>query len=234
MPPTNMIVANQPLGTVAYISTKVVDEPFCFSLAQMVAFSAQYATPPGYYLPGDHATEGNQITCRNELVKKMQGNWLLQIDSDHKFEPDLLVRMLSLFENNHLDVLSGLYHFKQPPHNPVLFQYDDGRYKAVLTWDRRDEVKLLPIGATGAGVLLVRRSVFDRIRKEQGEMPFNNFPPCKFDDFNFFERCRVLGIKCWCAPLIEALHMGMTAYGSGDYNSETFEPASSTLCEVGV
>lgn len=228
-----MIVAKQPMGTIAYIGSKI-DEPFCYSFAQLVAACSEYVCPPGFYVHVDHSPEGNQITARNELVKKMQGQWLLQLDTDETFDPDILVRMLSLFENNHLDVLCARYHYRKPPYNPVLFQYDDGKYKAVLGWDRKDEVKLLPIGAAGAGALLVRRSVFDRIRKEHGEGPFDVFPPYKFDDFNFFERCRVLGIQCWCAPQIEVLHLGMTAYGGNDFKTDEYEPASSKLLQVGV
>jgi glycosyltransferase involved in cell wall biosynthesis len=230
----NMIVAKQPLGTVAYIGTKI-DEPFCYSFAQLVAACAEYVTPPGFYIHVDHSPEGNQITARNELVKKMQGQWLLQLDTDESFEPDLLVRMLNLFENNNLDVLCARYHYRKPPYNPVLYQYDDGKYKAVIRWDCSDEVRLLPIGAAGAGALLVRRSVFDRMRKEwPTEMPFDNFAPYKYDDFNFFERCRVLGIPAYCAAQIEVQHLGMTAYGSKDFQAELYPASSVKECNVGV
>lgn len=234
MQQTNLIHGRRPLGTVAYIATPFVPEAFMWSFAQLLTCCAEYVAPNGYYIHPDHATGSGQIIARNELVKKMQGDWLLQIDSDHTFEPDLLLRMLTLFENNKLDVLTGIYHYKQPPHNPVLFQYEDGKYKAILGWDRHDEVKLLPIGAAGGGCLLVRRKVFDRIRNEQNAMPFDQCPPSLYDDFNFFERCRLLGIKCWCAPHVEALHLGIQGYGSADYDAGMFEPASSTMCEVGV
>lgn len=224
----------QPIGTVAYISQPFVPEPFLWSFAQLLCCSYEYCCPTGGYIHPDHATGSGQILARNELVKKMQGDWLLQIDSDHTFDPDLLVRMLALFETNQLDVLVGLYHMKDPPHNPVLYQYQNGEYKAILNWGQRDTVKLLPIDAAGAGCLLVRRSVFDRIKAEFNCEPFDPCPPFKWDDFNFFERCRRMGIKCWCAPQIEAEHLALRAYGSKDYNPTQFEPSSSVMREVRV
>lgn len=227
-----MIVANQPLGTIAYISGNHVPEPFCFAFAQLIQCCSEYVAPPGYYIHPDHSTEPGQIAARNQLVQKMQGGWLMQLDSDHTFDPDLLLRMLTLFENHKLDVLCGRYHYKQPPHNPVLYQYNDGKYSAILDWGLRDEVKLLPIGAAGAGCLLVRRSVFDRIKAEQNAMPFDPFPPYKYDDFSFFERCRVLGIQPYCAPQIEALHLGTTGYGGEHYDPSTFEAANTIQSNV--
>ncbi len=224
----------QPLGTVAYIAQPMVLEPFLWSFAQLLCASHEYACPPGFYIHPEHATGSGQIIARNELVKKMQGGWLLQIDSDHTFDPDLLLRMLTLFDGNNLDVLVGLYHMKEPPHNPVLYQYENGEYKGVLNWGSRKDVKLLPIDAAGAGCLLVRRSVFDRIREEFKCDPFDPMPPFKWDDFNFFERCRRLGIKCWCAPQIEAEHLAVRGYGSKDYDPRLFEPASTTMKEVRI
>ena len=135
----------QPIGTVAYIANSRVPEAFAWSFTQLLCCCYEYACPPGTYIHPDHSIGSGQILARNELVKKMQGDWLLQIDSDHTFDPDLLLRMLQLFEGNKLDVLCGIYHMKEPPHNPVLYQYQDGEYKAILNWGQRDEVKLLPI-----------------------------------------------------------------------------------------
>ena len=231
--PSGMIMAKQPMGTIGYIGSKT-DEPFTFSLAQLVAGCAEYVTPPGFYIHIDHAPTGDQIGARNELVKKMQGQWLLQLDTDETFEPDLLVRMLSLFENNNLDVLTARYHYRMPPYNPVLYQYIDGKYRGLMSWDQKDKARLLPIGAAGAGALLVRRRVFDRIRTEHKEMPFDVFPPYRFDDFNFFERCRVLGIPCYCAAQIELGHLGLTAYGSKNFNEDQYPGILKKEFSIGI
>ena len=79
---------------------------------------------------------------------------------------------------------------------------------------------------------LLSREQIDRIKAEQGAMPFDPFPPYKYDDSSFFERCRVLGIQPYCAPQIEALHLGTTGYGGEHYDPATFEAANTIQSNV--
>jgi hypothetical protein len=220
MPPTSLIYGKQPLGTVAYISRDHVPEPFCIALAQLISFCYEYVVPPGRFIHPDHSCAADKIPARNELVQKMQGEWLLQLDSDQVFEPDLLLRLLQLFEAHDLDVLTGLYTYKQPPYNAVLYQYKDDGYHGMLDWER--QFKLLPVGAAGAGCLLVRRRVFDRIKAEQKALPFDPVGIYKTDDFSFFERCRLLDIKCWTAPQVELEHLSTRGVGAKDFHPELF------------
>lgn len=228
----DLILGRHPVGTVGYVGTPINPEEFTWSLVQLVQFCYEYMLPPGTHLHVDRSVVSGQAGARNELVKKMQGDWLLQIDTDHTFDPDLVMRMIQLFEGQKLDVLTGLYHFKQQPYNPVLFQHVGKEYRAVVNWDHKEDVRLLPISAAGGGCLLVRRSVFDRIRKETGAMPFDPCPPYTTDDFNFFERCRRLGIKCWCAPQIEMKHLMWKSIGSGDYNPAPYEATATVLADA--
>jgi GT2 family glycosyltransferase len=219
---TNLLFAKKPIGTVAYIGQPIGFEQFHWSFTQLVQFCYEYACPPGMYVHTDRSLGSGQIVARNELVAKMQGEWLLQLDTDHDFEPDLALKMLQLFEANNLDVLVGLYCYKQKPHNPVIFQYNEAKqeYNNIIGWKAGPELKLLPVHAAGAGCLLVRRRVFDRLIKEfGGAMPFSQIPGSSYlyDDFNFAEKCRKLGIKIWCAPNIEAKHLGIESKGMRDY-----------------
>lgn len=229
---SDLIYGRRPIGTVSYIGQGVNPEPFTWAFAQLVQFCYEYVVPPGFHLHVDRSALSGQVGARNELVKKMQGDWLLQLDNDETFDPDLVMRMLQLFESQQLDVLTGIYHFKQKPYNPVLFQYVEGQYRAMINWDNKEEVRLMPVGAAGGGCLLVRRSVFDRIRKEQGAFPFDTCPPYATDDFNFFERCRRLGIKCWCAPQIEAQHLLTMGIGGSDYDPTPYEATAKLVTDA--
>ena len=227
MQQTNLLFGKRPAGTIAYLSGAMQLESFGWAYANLLLFSNEYC-PPGMYVHPDHATNSGQINARNELFSRMQGDWLLQLDSDHDFEPDLAIRLLTLFEQHQLDVLCGFYCYKEAPYNPVLFQYaetnEGGEFRGIVDWGgtepgtRKEDIKLLPIAAAGAGCLLVRKSVFERIVKETGKLPFSQPDGYKnnYDDFNFFEHCRRLGIKCWCAPHVEAAHLRITGYGMQD------------------
>jgi len=223
---SDLLIGKRPVGTIGYIGGgAMVFEQFSWSMIQLVAMSHEYFLAPDTYVHLDRAIGSGQATGRNELVAKMQGEWLLQLDTDHDFEPDLAFRLLQPFENCHLDVLVGYYGYKQEPHNPVLYKYMDGKYRNILDWGG-SEVKLLPIDAAGGGCLLVRASVFKRMREHFGVMPFDPCPPFHTDDFSFFERCRLLGIKCWAAPNIECKHLAVKGYGLSDFRRE-FAPAGS-------
>ena len=216
---TTMMFGKTPMGTIGYRAMPIGYDDFHWSLLQLCCFCYEYVCPPGTYIHFDRSVVSGQITSANELAQKMQGDWILMLDSDHTFEPDLILRMLELFEVNHLDVLCGRYHYKEPPYTPVLYQHMEGEFKNIVSWGN-EKIKLLPIGAAGAGCLMIRRSVFQKLHEQFGELPFSICAPYTTDDFSFFERCRKAGIKCWSAVQVEAKHLTLRAIGLEDYNEK--------------
>ena len=62
---------------------------------------------------------------RNNLAKhavKMGADYVLWLDSDMIFEPDLLENMLDTMQANNLDILSGIYYRRKAPFSPVLLK----------------------------------------------------------------------------------------------------------------
>src|SRR5689334_14256902 len=113
MPQTDIFIGKRPVGSIGYIGGSMVFEQFAFSMIQMTAMLHEYYLKPGEYIHFDHGTGSGQNDARNELVAKAQGHWLLQLDSDHDFEPDLALQLLQIFEDCKLDVLVGYYAYKQ-------------------------------------------------------------------------------------------------------------------------
>jgi GT2 family glycosyltransferase len=74
---------------------------------------------------------------------------------------------------------------------------------------------LIEAGCSGAGSLLVRRRVFNRIRTELKENPFDILPPWS-EDFSFFRRLHKIGIKMHCCPAIESYHLTVRSITSAD------------------
>jgi len=179
--------------------------------------------------PTDHAH------ARNQLVEAMRGDWLLMLDCDHYVEPDVLRKMLALMYNDGHDkppacpVVTGLYfsrkRFWQATHggefvgrSPQLYVWDTehpgmARHVDYLTMlvdgvVQRDQV--FQIHACGGGILLVHRSVFERIRDELGEKPFDNafneFGRMS-EDLSFCWRCHKLGIPIYCHPGAQSYHL---------------------------
>lgn len=127
-------------------------------------------------------------------------------DTDLSFEPDVACRLVRLLETKQIDVVCGIYSYKKPPHFPVVYMHNPAtdKHEIMADWDRK--LDLLPIDSAGAGVLLIRRSVCERITNELHESPFDMYPG-KGEDHSFFIRLRKLGIQPYCAPHVEADHL---------------------------
>jgi hypothetical protein len=220
-----MLIEKRPLGTIAYLGQGTVPEPFCWSMIQLVQFCNEYLCKSGEYVHPDHATLSGQILMRNALVTRMQGDWIFFIDSDHNFDPDLLYRLLMLFEGHNknkekLDVLGGMYQFKEAPHAPVAWMYHEATdsLRQIAQWDRTQP--LMPVDCLGAGCLLIRRTAIERLVEHYNDLPFNPIGKYNTDDFDFFERCRRIGIVSWWAPRIEVQHMRWQGVKLEDYKPE--------------
>jgi len=191
------------LGTVAYLGgLPALPEMFCWSWGQMLAFNAEWL-PADAFIRYDRAGMSLHVLARNDLARRMEGDWLLMLDTDHAFEPDLCRRLVHRLETYSLDVLCGLYLFKSPPHSPVLYADQDG-LKPLRDWYREG---LMRIDGAGAGCLMVRGTVFERIRETLGEEPFEPRPGCAGEDLAFFLRLKELGIAAWVDTRIECPHL---------------------------
>jgi GT2 family glycosyltransferase len=187
-------------------------------------YSNEFCCRPEQYIHLDRSISSDRSGSRNVISERILGDWVFFTDSDHKFEPDLLARMLSIFnqfrpDGNRIDVLTGVYRYRVPPHLPVLYHYDADTdrhfHVAELDWSQ----PVMEIPCAGAGCLLIRRSVFQRIRDELKEKPFDEKPPLS-EDFSFFQRLRQLGIKSYVAPQIKSDHLLVKPVTDEDYKRE--------------
>ena len=202
-----MLTRQKQIGTIAYLGgVMAIPEPFTWAWGNLLTYTKETLCGPNEHIHVDRTKLSLHAYARNELLSRMRGDWILMLDTDLSFEPDLACRLVRLFEVNQLDVLCGIYSYKKPPHFPVVYMHnpDTERHEIMADWDRK--LDLLPIDSAGAGVLLIRRSVCERITAELHENPFDMYPG-KGEDHSFFMRLRKLGIQAWCAPHVEADHL---------------------------
>lgn len=195
------------IGTIAYMGgVMATPEPFTWSWGNLVAFTPQALCQPGEHVHPDRTKLSLHDYGRNDLAGRMKGDWLLMLDTDMSFEPDLAARLVATMHRYGVDVLTGIYSYKSPPHLPVLYMLnpDTGKHEIVARWDR--SVEIFPVHSAGAGCLLVRRKVFERITAELNENPFDRYGG-KGEDHSFFARLRKLGIPAYCAWKVEAQHL---------------------------
>lgn len=214
------VLGRKPIGTIAYMGgIMAVPEEFAWSWGQMLAYNAEMwlADKPTAFIHYARARASDHAPARNQLASSMLGDWLIQFDCDHTFECDVAHRLVRLADEAGVDVVSALYQFKHDPHSPVAFHYDERGSRPISSWSQ--EAKLIEIGATGAGCLFVRRSVFDRIAAECTDQPFTRFVGWS-EDHSFFRRCHELGIKTYLAPKIECHHLIVRPVTLEDYQVE--------------
>ena len=103
----------------------------------------------------------NIVEGVNSLIRQMHGDWIMFLDDDHKFSPELVMRLLA----HNVDVVAPVNVQRYPPFAPVLFA-DTRR----LTWDDLDGsgglVNAAPDGmplTTGKAGMLIRKPVLDAI-----------------------------------------------------------------------
>ncbi len=134
--------------------------------------------------------------ARNELVEfflKTACTHILFLDSDTIMPRDGLPRLLS----HGKDVISGIYALRVGEQKIAVSAcratHSNPPYETI-----KIPQELSKVDAVGAGCLLVKRSVFSRIKK-----PFFNSTS---EDFYFCENCRKHGIDIWIDPTIKAKH----------------------------
>lgn len=149
--------------------------------------------------------------ARNNLARqaiKAEADWVLWLDSDMVFEPNLLQKMLSVCTENNIDFLTALCFRRKPPYTPCLFdrleRVESGAsYTAIMSVpDGRFQVG----GCGFAGVLLSTDVLMSVAAKFNGRMfdPFEGFG----EDVAFCWRARQCGYEIWCDSDIEMGHVG--------------------------
>lgn len=152
------------VGVPSYGGT--VDSQFHISLVHLMVWDAKHdrrIIDGGAHLQ----VHGSDIsTNRNQIVKAFLAStcqWLWMVDTDQTFEPDTLDRMLAQADPVERPIIGALvfvYDVVDDSVEPTIWSWIDGDPRRWVTYPPR---KLVECGATGAGCVLVHRSVFEKV-----------------------------------------------------------------------
>lgn len=178
---------------------------FTNSLAQLLIYSQQALCDKHEYIHYQRARASYHELGRTQLVDEMEGDMLLQLDSDHQFAPDMLERLLVLKKKINARVISGIYCYKAPPYAPVANLWDEkGGVVGLGAW--HPDAESMQIGPVGAGCLLTDREVFNEIKRTMRQAPFHIIPGLS-EDYSFCKRCKDLKIPIHLALKIQCHHL---------------------------
>jgi len=218
-----MLERRRIIGTIGYMGGVMsIPEPFAWSWGQMLAYT-QLQCAEGDFIQPDRASLSLHDHARAELISRMRGDWIVMLDTDTAFEPDLVTRLVGTANRYALDVVTGVYCFKSPPHSPVIYMYnkETGMQEPIVKWDHSGDV--FPVDSAGAGCLFIRRGVIEKIVSELKEQPFARVASSG-EDMGFFRRLKKIGVQAWCARKVEMVHLSYRHLrASNDFDGRIFE-----------
>lgn len=133
--------------------------------------------------------EGSEVARNcNTLVDKMTGEWLWIMGDDHRFGPDVLLKLL----DRRVDIVVPLVCRRHPPFESVLYKkmVSDGAPNEKYALSELPASGMLQVDAAGSAGMLVRQHVFGSLPK-----PWFEFQRHTSEDVGFCLSARSAGFK---------------------------------------
>lgn len=155
--------------------------------SMFAASIAQLERPAGttvHFSVGSDREPSRNLLARRALDEG--ADWLLFLDDDHVFGPDLLMRLLA----HQVDLVGALYLRRGRPFTPIAYRerLPDGRWVPIELSGRSP--RLVEVAAVGTGGMLVRRAALEAIAE-----PWFERRPEGTEDLLFCERALAAGTQ---------------------------------------
>ena len=137
-------------------------------------------------------------------------DFVLWLDSDMVFPPDLMVDLMADMEGR--DMVAGICHMRRPPFTPVLYK----KLRQGLTPAENDSAKLIDypkddlfkVEGCGFGCVMMRTTVLQAVVDKYKAL-FDPLPGYG-EDLSFCIRARGCGFDIWADPHVQVGHKAST------------------------
>lgn len=148
-------------------------------------------------------------TKLSQRAIRCEADYMLWLDSDMEFPPDLLERLMDTLEKTpEADIVTGLYFRRVEPYSPVLFEKIQlaGPGANWKEFDQLPEEPVFEVEGCGFGAVLVPTDVIMSVTAKYGDpfWPQNHLG----EDLAFCIRARELGYHIYCDQTIKIGHVG--------------------------
>ena len=174
-------------------------------------------------------TSGSLVyAARNRLLQIADDSGvdrILWFDSDMKIPTDAL-QILSKDIDEGCEIVSGIYHGRRPPFEPIVFSeccvrqdIEGQQWPTAAKYLEYPKDSLFEVQAFGFGCVLMTMKATKTIMEQMGSMPF--MPLSGFgEDLSFCIRAQAVGLKLWCDSRVKCGHIGYKTYTDEDYRGE--------------
>lgn len=212
------------------------------SCSKSLRVSMMTASNHGIYWTGDASPDkqgwssARNMAAQTGVDNSDSTDGIVWVDSDIVLEADSVLKMLVNVLKHRLDFVTGVYHKKAPPYEPVIFGYEDD-VDSYLTVEQYpvDPPQLLAIGACGFGFVWTSTKLLKAISEmkdfnpdvgmwfpDTRDMPVGwrgpDGRPGMGEDFSFCDKARRAGYQLYVDTGCLVEHMGDgTAFGRAMY-----------------
>ncbi len=144
---------------------------------------------------------------RNEIAENVRGEWLLFLDDDMVFPPDLLRRLLA----HDKDIVGALAFRRVEPFLPCIARWDESSQSMVTIRDLAFG-ELMEVDGIGMGCTLIRKRVFEAIPR-----PYFSFRGSLSEDFSFCRAAAEHGFKIHCDAGLTVGHVSSVIVDASYY-----------------
>jgi hypothetical protein len=244
-----------PNVVLSWIDPGTVPSRFAASLAYLLQHDAEHE---GYLLgaggtinlqSGPRIAEARcQVVDHFGKPEYAGADWLLMLDSDMTFEPDLLVRLLAVADPEEVPVLGGLCFAGGRSGRMYPTLYKEGVTDEGHIWvepvDNYPPNALVKVGGTGGACLLIHRQVLAAMKRPYpdgfGTMADGRYNPYPWfveglvgpngepygEDIAFCLKCRQLGIPVHVHTGIQLGHVKAFELNEDEWRRHTVEKAT--------
>lgn len=199
------------------------EKPFVKSLFPILAYMQEYSRQKmadglDYAIDICWAERGSIDQMRNTIANtalQIGAKYIMWMDSDMTFPPDLLIRMLSHFEqDDSIEAVTGLYTYKTYPYIPHVYpKYDETDGTFFVGSSHPLETPFFVDGA-GFGCIMMKTSVLARVECPYFTSVFDGGKLVVGEDLGFCIKSRM---KMVLDPQIRCGHLHQAAFGIDDY-----------------
>jgi glycosyltransferase involved in cell wall biosynthesis len=169
--------------------------------------------------------------ARNDVVRQMlttDADYLLFLDADMRHPPDLVEKLL----RHDVAVVTARYHMRRPPFLTVAMRHVGPNPFDCVSLRRGQG--LMPVDFGGAGALLIRRDVLEKIGDEWFRYTRQTRPPYEMtisEDMHFYRACKLAGFQPYVDWDTECGHFAMLEI-DGSWNLPYVEAAERKEAEL--